>query len=103
MNPRNTQVYSLGEAVEDVHQLSQAFRTFRFSLVETFGNALFDVAPQDGEADPVERRFGRGQLLEDLDAEPGFLNHSPDSAHLPLDTVEPGNKGLLLGRIQHTP
>ena len=56
---------------------------------------------EDREADAIERRFGRGQLLEDFDAEARLLNHSPDPADLPLDAIETRDDSLLLCLVQH--
>ena len=98
---RKPTVYSLGEAIEDIDQLGQALLPLDFPLLDAFGDALLDMTTQHRQADPVERRLGCRELLEDLDAEPRFLDHSPDAAHLPLDTVQARNQGLLLGGIQH--
>ena len=56
---------------------------------------------EDGEADAIERRFGRGQLLEDLDAEPRLLHHPPDAAHLTFDAIETCDESLLLRFVEH--
>src|SRR5690606_2552522 len=98
---RKHTVYSLGEAIEDVDQLGQALLPLDLSFIDPFRDALLDVTAQHGQADPVERRLSCRELLEDLDAQPRFLDHSPDAAHLPLDTVQARNEGLLLGGIQH--
>jgi hypothetical protein len=96
-------VYSLGEAIEDIDELSETPIPFRLPLFDPFWDAFFDVTPEHRQADTVERGFGGGQLLEDLDAEAGLLDHAADPPYLPFDTVQPGNKRLLLSGIQHTP
>ena len=52
---------------------------------------IFDVEPEDDEADAIERRLGGGQLLEDVDTESRLLNHPADAADLPFDAVQPGD------------
>lgn len=85
----------LGETVEDIDQLPKLLRPLGLPLLDALGNAGFDVEFQDGEADAVEGRLGGGELLEDVDAEPGFLHHPPDAPNLPLDPIEPGHQRLL--------
>jgi hypothetical protein len=96
-------VYSLGEAIEDIYELSETPIPFRLPFFDPFRDALLDVTPEDRQADPVEGCLGRGELLEDLDAKPWLLDHAADPSYLPFDTVQPGNKRLLLTGIQHTP
>ena len=56
---------------------------------------------EDREADAIERRFGRGKLLQNLDAQAGFLHHPPDAAHLPFDPIQARDDRLLLGFVEH--
>jgi hypothetical protein len=91
----------LREPIEDVYKLREAFGPFRFAFRDAIRHALLDVETEDGKADAVEGGFRRGELLEDLDAQPRFLHHSTDAADLPLDSVQTGDDSLLLRLVQH--
>jgi len=91
----------LCEAIEDIDELVQPLRALSFPLRDPFRHAFFDVASNDRQADAIERRLGGGQLLKNLDTEPRFFDHPADSADLPLDTVQPRDKRLLLRWVQH--
>ena len=84
------------EAVENIDELSEALRPFRFTLLDPLGDALLDMEFEHGQADTVQRGFGRGELLQDLDTQPRFLDHAADPAHLPLDAVQARHQRLLL-------
>src|SRR5262245_9644107 len=90
-----------GEAVENVHEFGQALGAIGIALRDAFGDTLFDVETENGEADAVERRFRGRELLEDLDAQARFLHHAADAAHLAFDPVQARDDGLLLGFVQH--
>src|SRR5262249_47938272 len=99
--PGGVSVELLGEAVEDIDELGQALGLLGFSLPHPVGYASFDVVLENGEADTVERRFRRCELLQDLHAQPGFLDHPADAANLPLDPVEARDERLLLQFVEH--
>ena len=65
------------------------------------GHALLDVRLHHREADAVERRLSRGELLKNFDAQARLLHHPPDPADLAFDPVQAGDECLLLGCIQH--
>ena len=56
---------------------------------------------EHGQADAVQRGFGRGELLQDLHTQPRFLDHSADAADLSLDAVQARHQPLLLCGVQH--
>ena len=91
----------LGEAVEDVDELGEALRAIGIAFVDPVRDALLDVELEHDQADPIQRRLGRGELLEDLDAQPGLLDHPPDPSHLTLDAVQPCDDSLLLRLVEH--
>ena len=59
-------------------------------------NAMIDVVFEHGEADPVQRRFSCGQLLQDLNARPRFLDHPADASDLAFDAIQTTNEGVLI-------
>src|SRR4051812_44058641 len=83
------------EAIEDVDELGELLIAVLVSLDERVGDAAFDVEAEDGEADPVQRGLGGGELLEDLDAQARLLDHATDPAHLVFDAIEPRHDRLL--------
>ena len=89
------------ETVENVDEFVQPMRLLRLTLGDAVGDASFDVKLEDREADPIERGFGSRELLKDLHAQPGLLDHPADAAHLPLDAVQPRDNRLLLLLVQH--
>ena len=91
----------LGEAIEDVDQLGEALSALGIALADPVGHAAFDVEFENDETDAVQRRLCRGELLEDFDAEPRFLDHAPDAADLSFDPVQPRDDSLLLCFVQH--
>ena len=94
---------SATEAVEDIDKLFQPPVALVITLLEPFGHALFNVAPKDGEADPVEGRFGGCQLLEDFNAQTRFLDHPANAPNLAFYAVQTRDQRLLLRGVQHTP
>ena len=90
-----------GEAIEDIHELRQPLRFFGFTLPDTFRDASLDVVLENGETDPVQRRFCSRELLKNVDAEPRLLHHAPDAANLSFDPVQSRDEALLLCLIQH--
>jgi hypothetical protein len=93
----------LGEAVEDVDQLSQLPTLLGFTLCDAIGYARLDVELEDREADSIERGLGCRKLLQDFHACSRLLHHATDAANLSLDSVQAGDEGLLLGGVQHGP
>lgn len=91
----------LGETIEDVDKFREALTAFRSALFDPIRDAPLDVISEDREADAIERRFGRGELLENIDAESRLLYHPPDPSNLPFDSIEPGHERLLLRLVQH--
>src|SRR5262245_7245431 len=90
-----------GEAVEDVHEFRKSLCTVWIPFVDPFRHALLDVEAEHSQADSIEGRFGGGELLENLDAEAGLLDHPAYATHLPLDAVQSRDDCLLLGLVQH--
>lgn len=91
----------LGEPIENIHELGEAFRFLWLTSHDPFGYASLDVILQDGQADPVQRRFRSRELLKNVYAEPRLLHHAPNAAHLSFDPVKPRDEALLLCLIQH--
>ena len=91
----------LREAVEDIDQLREALPGLALAERDAVGDAGLHVEPEDAETDAVERGFGGRELLKDLDAQSGFLNHAADAFDLPLDAIQTDDEGLLLCFIQH--
>jgi hypothetical protein len=89
------------EPVEDVDELRQALRGLGLALNDAVWDAPFDVIPEDGQADAVQRRFGGRQLLEQLDANAWFLDHPANAANLSFDPVQACHETLLLRFVQH--
>ena len=79
------------EPIDDIYQFGQLFTTFRLALGDAVRHAVVHVVPENGKADPVQRSLGGRQLLKNLDAQPGFLDHASNASDLPFDPVESGN------------
>jgi len=92
----------LCEPVEDIDELVEPLRAFRFTLRDALRHALLYMTAYDGEADAIERRLGGRQLLEYFDTQPGLFDHAPNAADLAFDTVQAGDQRLLLRWVQHT-
>jgi hypothetical protein len=88
-----------GEAVENIDQLGESLRLLRFPFGDTIRDAFLDVKPQNRETDPVQRCFGRRQLLKNVYAEARLLHHPADAADLTFDSIEACDKALLLQLI----
>jgi len=84
------------EAIENIDELREALGPFRLPLLDPFGDALLNMEFEHGETDAIQRGFRCGQLLQDLDAQPRFLDHAADAAYLPLDAVQACHQRLLL-------
>jgi hypothetical protein len=91
----------LRKAIEDRHELIKATLALGLAQLHPLGHALLDVRLDDRQADPVESRLSRGELLENFDAQAWLLHHSPDAANLAFNPVQASDDGLLLGCIQH--
>ena len=59
------------------------------------------MASKNSHADTVECGLGRGELLQNFDAESRLLDHSTDAPDLPFDTVQAHDERLLLHSVQH--
>ena len=86
----------LGEAVEDIDQLGEPFGLLRFPYRYSIRYTFLDMKSQNRETDPVQRRFGGRQLLQDVYAETWLLHHATDAADLTFDPVEACDEALLL-------
>ena len=91
----------LCKPVENIDEFVHLLPTFDFALGQRIGDARVHVMFEDRQADPIQRGFGGGELLEYFDARPWLLDHSADSADLAFHTVQTRKKRLLLGRSQH--
>ena len=91
----------LRKAVEDIDEFAQTLANFGFTFRHAFGHAVLDMVTEDAEADAVQSGFGSGELLQNLDTQPGLLHHPPNPADLPLDSVQSCHESLLFGPIQH--
>ena len=92
---------SLSKTVEDVDEFVQLFAPFRLALADAIPDAVVDVIAKDCQADAIKRGLGSRQLLEDFDAQAGFLHHPPDSPDLSLDSVQSCHERLLLSWSTH--
>ena len=90
-----------GEAIEDVDELGELLASLDVPFDQAFGDTVVDVILEDGEADSIERRLGRRQLLEDFDAEAWLLHHATDPANLTFDPIQSRDERLLFGCAQH--
>ena len=93
----------LCEPVEDIDELVEPLRAFRLTLRDALRHALLYMTAYDREADAIERRLGRRQLLKYFDAQPWLFDHAPNATDLPFDTVQAGDQRVLLRGVQHTP
>ena len=89
------------KSIEDIDEFRKPEAPLGVSLGDPFGDAGFDMEAEDREADAVERRFSRGELLQNLDAQAWLLHHPPDAAHLAFDAIETCDDSLLLRFVQH--
>lgn len=91
----------LGETVEDVDELVQLFAALDLALCDAIAHAVVDMMLEDCQADSIQRRLGRGQLLENLHAEPRFLDHPADAPDLALNPIESRDERLLFRCSKH--
>jgi hypothetical protein len=89
----------LGKPIEDIDQLREPLGLFRLPFRHAVRDASLDVKPQNRQADAIQRRFGRRELLQDIYAETGFLHHSADATNLAFNPIEACNEVLLLRLI----
>src|SRR5437016_2582475 len=89
-----------GESIDDVDELGEAFGVFVGPLRDAVRHTLFDVKFEDDMADAPDRRFRRRQLLQNGDAETGFLDHLANAAELPFDALQPREDVALMLDVQ---
>ncbi len=91
----------LGETIEDIDELAHLLATLGLAFGQRVGDARVHVIFEDRQADAIQRGFGGGKLLQDLDARPWLLDHPANSADLAFDAIQTCYKRLLFGRAQH--
>jgi hypothetical protein len=86
----------LPEPIEDIDQFVELLPVLAVTLGDGVLDAVIDMMAEHRKADSVQGSLGSCQLLQNLNAGSRFLDHAPDSAHLPLDAVQATDKRLRI-------